>query len=249
MRITVRRKSLATHIASDGKFKSGRLHPRWVDRATRVRWLKKLDLGTLKITGSAIVTRERSRQYIEATCVSCGETKEYLVDNIIAGKTSNCRCQRRLKYTDRRAKVLGERYDAINQRCNNPRNANYANYGGRGIECRLTREAFIKYMLTNHPHPSYKGVEIDRVDNDGHYEAGNIRLVDKSENLRNKSTSKTLTYSGITIVAADLWSYLRRDYPDFSLSKGTTAKLAAMGISVEDILSRKPRSRREDKVT
>ncbi|WP_230534095.1 hypothetical protein [Microvirga roseola] len=90
-------------------------------------------------------------------------------------------------------------------------------------------------MLINHYHRDYRGVEIDRIDNDGHYEAGNLRLVNKRDNLRNKHTNKLIRYKGDTIVAADLWSYLKRDHPGFSLSHGTTAKLAAAGVPIEEI--------------
>ena len=41
-------------------------------------------------------------------------------------------------------------------------------------------------MMKHHPHPDYKGVDIDRSDNDSHYEPGNLRLSTRSKNLRDR---------------------------------------------------------------
>ncbi len=232
-------------LHSNGRFRSGDLHPRRVDHDARLRFLRQMNIGTLTITSEKIRVGDRSRQYVSAVCARCGETRDYLVENMIRGSTRSCRCERGIKYRDPRAKTLGERFDAIKQRCQNFRNPSYADYGGRGIECRFTREGFITYALRRLEAESYCGLDIDRIDNDGHYEEGNLRLVPRSINLRNKCNNKIIVYNGATIVAADLYDLLKRDYPNFKLAKGTTARLAAAGISMQEILSRRPRIRRK----
>lgn len=72
------------------------------------------------------------------------------------------------------------------QRCTNPRNPAWRDYGGRGI--RMTPEwvdsfaAFIAHIGPK-PSPEYT---LDRIDNDGHYEPGNVRWTTRKEQTRNR---------------------------------------------------------------
>jgi hypothetical protein len=105
--------------------------------------------------------------------------------------TTKCPCFK--KYKDKRAKVVGERYDAMLQRCTNPSSPSWEDYGGRGIENKfLSREHYIRYILENLPHTSYRGVDIGRINNDGHYEPGNVRLETRVENLANRRPRRRL---------------------------------------------------------
>ena len=80
---------------------------------------------------------------------------------------------------------LHNRFGAMKRRCNNSKHPQYKNYGGRGIKCLFKNvDEFINYVIDElrvDPH----GLDIDRIDNDGHYEPGNIRLVSHAENLKN----------------------------------------------------------------
>jgi len=87
------------------------------------------------------------------------------------------------------ASVIGiyrRRFTSIKQRCNDSKYLHYENYGGRGIQCKFKNaDEFVEYMTsTFKQHP--KGLQIDRINNDGHYEPGNLRLVTPSENSSNR---------------------------------------------------------------
>jgi hypothetical protein len=79
----------------------------------------------------------------------------------------------------------------MKNRCENPEAHNYNCYGGRGIECRFnSRVEFIDYVLKEIFNIGLGGLQIDRINNDGNYEPGNIRFVTRKENLANRRNSK-----------------------------------------------------------
>lgn len=81
---------------------------------------------------------------------------------------------------------LREVYRGISYRCNNIRSPAYKNYGGRGIKNKFESfDEFFDYVVGKLK-ISPAGLTIDRIDNNGHYEKGNIRFVTKAENNRNK---------------------------------------------------------------
>jgi hypothetical protein len=84
----------------------------------------------------------------------------------------------------------------MKRRCSNPHDANFANYGGRGITvCQEWRqfEPFQQWALTN---GYQEGLTIDRIDNDGNYEPGNCRWVTMSDQTRNSRRNITLSIDG-----------------------------------------------------
>lgn len=76
-------------------------------------------------------------------------------------------------------------YQDIRQRCNNPKRNNYSRYGGRGIGLLFTSDEFVDYVV-NTLLVDPRGLQIDRIDNAGNYEAGNIRFVTAKENCQNR---------------------------------------------------------------
>jgi len=76
-------------------------------------------------------------------------------------------------------------FSSMKQRCTDPEHNRYYRYGGRGIELRFTSDEFVDYV-TNKLQVDPRGLEIDRIDNNGHYERGNIRFVTAKENCANR---------------------------------------------------------------
>lgn len=72
------------------------------------------------------------------------------------------------------------------QRCTKPTVVGYPHYGGRGIEFRFESTAAATQWVMQHLGPRPDGCSIDRIDNDGHYEAGNLRWATRSQQARNK---------------------------------------------------------------
>ncbi len=88
---------------------------------------------------------------------------------------------------------LQEVFHHIKDRCNNPNTYNYNCYGGRGIQNKFTSlDDFRNYIISlgYDTYEKIKGLQIDRINNDGNYEPGNIRFVTCKENCNNKWRNK-----------------------------------------------------------
>jgi hypothetical protein len=84
-------------------------------------------------------------------------------------------------------------------RCRNPRNKDYAAYGGRGIKFLFTSVQQWIGELGPEPGP---GFTIDRINNDGDYAPGNIRWADRHIqriNQRPKATRTVLKIEPIPV--------------------------------------------------
>ena len=82
---------------------------------------------------------------------------------------------------------LSERrsWGAAKRRCFAKDSQDYHNYGARGITmCKEWRYSFAKFLA--HIGPKPKGYVIDRIDNDGNYEPGNVRWITRADSNRNK---------------------------------------------------------------
>ena len=82
---------------------------------------------------------------------------------------------------------------SIRQRCNNPKNLAYKNYGGRDIKCSWnTFEKFKKDMFDSYK----KGLTIDRINNDDNYSKENCRWTTRAEQSRNTRRNVLFTFKG-----------------------------------------------------
>ena len=76
-------------------------------------------------------------------------------------------------------------------------NSQYHNYGGRGIIIHESwvedHNEFVEYCLTE---GWEEGLEIDRKDNNGNYEPGNLRFVTREVNSQNIQKSKRWHING-----------------------------------------------------
>lgn len=95
---------------------------------------------------------------------------------------------------------------SMRNRCRNPRYKDYHNYGGRGIMVVARWDDFANFLADMGPRPT-PGHELDRIDNDGSYEPSNCRWATRTEQARNKRTSRRLTIYGVTKTVAE-WSEL-----------------------------------------
>lgn len=79
---------------------------------------------------------------------------------------------------------LKSRWENMKQRCNNPNNQGYKNYGGRGIKVCGRWHSFENFYADMGDCP--EGLTLERKDNDGNYEPGNCRWATWKEQGKNK---------------------------------------------------------------
>jgi hypothetical protein len=81
-------------------------------------------------------------------------------------------------------------YHGAKQRCTNPRNQDYPDYGGRGIEFRFENFQEFLAAVGLRPEPN-RLYSIDRFpDKNGHYEKGNVRWATTVQQANNKRPYK-----------------------------------------------------------
>jgi hypothetical protein len=91
------------------------------------------------------------------------------------------------------------------RRCSDPGNRAFANYGGRGIRvCQEWAGDFEAFCRDLPPRPSPQHT-IERINNDGGYEPGNVRWATRLEQARNQRSNVWITANGKTMLMRD-WS-------------------------------------------
>jgi hypothetical protein len=125
-------------------------------------------------------------------------------------------------------------------RCRNPNLKVWPLYGGRGIRvCERWHDfaAFIEDMGwrpgANH--------SLERIDNDGHYEPGNVRWATTAEQQRNKRTNRFIEYQGERLTRED-WA------ARFNLDPTTLRYRLAQGWPIEKALTEPPRPERKPRL-
>lgn len=154
-----------------------------------------------------------------------------LLWDLLNGKSEQCKsCGGKLS---KNSVVLGRRFDAIWQKCNDPLHPNWMTYGVRGTKCNFaSRAEFTLWMEEHLPHQDYKGVEIDRENNDGHYEPGNLRLVTRRQNANNRSTTVWVQFAGQRVPR----TMFMEQHPECGYGSDTIGDLVRRGMTGEQII-------------
>lgn len=153
----------------------------------------------VSIERTEIIPYGKYRRRMAYCICRCGERFQTLLPHIKRGNTSSYGCTQRQRaieanlkhgeYSNKKAsKELRIYYDMRN-RCLNPNNTGYFRYGGRGIEFRIRSFKEFLDLMGRRPSPQHS---VDRIDNNGHYEAGNLRWATAKEQANNRRPRSTI---------------------------------------------------------
>lgn len=184
-----------------------------------------------------VLNRTVNKEYI----VRCDCGVEKVIDARNFYRTASCGClfdevagKAATTHGFTKGSTQGERrppeYEAwgnMIQRCTNSKRAEFENYGGRGITVCERWAAFENFYSDMGPRPSSRH-SIDRIDNDGNYEPGNVRWATKSEQSRNQRRSRIVTVEGKKTHISDVAE--RYGMPN----KTTYMRVVGLGWSIED---------------
>lgn len=124
---------------------------------------------------------------------ACGREVAVSGSNLRYGKTKSCGCKM-VKLSKERFTLHGytangakspeyRAYQNARQRCIDSRRREYKNYGGRGIK--FLFKNFEDFITDIGDRPSARH-SLDRIDNEGHYERGNVRWATLEEQCKNR---------------------------------------------------------------
>jgi len=149
--------------------------------------------GRLTVLGFWEIKSTTSHWWCEC---ECGTIKSIAIGPLQRQSTQSCGCLKK-EWASTHCRTHGESHSVefsvfmgAKNRCNNPNEPAYRHYGGRGIEFRLVSVTDLIADIGRRPTDSHS---LDRIDNEGHYEVGNIKWSTFSEQSRNKRNNQILT--------------------------------------------------------
>ena len=91
----------------------------------------------------------------------------------------------------------------IKRRCFNPDSTYYHRYGGRGITMHPAWvDSFEQFLVDVGPAP--KGMTIDRINNEGNYEPGNVRWSTRKDQSNNREVTIRDEVDGVTLTLSEI---------------------------------------------
>ena len=158
-----------------------------------------------------------NRCYILTQCVNCVSIQRQILGNLTRGVSKGCQ---HCSQPRRIPRWLDRRLTAAKQRCENPNDPEYPNYGARGIKFLFPSILEAGLWILQNVQNVRRNMEMDRIDNNGDYAPGNIRFVPRAENQANRRISVIPYYD------PQEWPYAR----------SVVTRMLASGMTREEII-------------
>ena len=173
---------------------------------SRIPQLNKLKENLTKEYESGMSQEEIGSKYGFSTATISNHMREL-------GITARSRTETSLRHGHN---VIGKRsgtynsWDTMIQRCTNPKNDNYRNYGARGIRICERWLTFVNFLADMGKRPAR--LTLERIDNSRGYEPGNCEWVTRKQQLNNRRGNVIVEYNGKTLTLAQWAELLGLDY-------------------------------------
>lgn len=126
-------------------------------------------------------------------------------------------------------KRIYELWKRIKQRCYNENHTFYKNYGGRGIKVFdnwISDYRSFESWILNNLGEKPEGFSLDRIDNDGNYEPGNLRWADRKTQNNNQSTSLLNKFDDIS--RENIFKMFNEGFSPYKISKISNFSLTSL---------------------
>jgi len=147
--------------------------------------------------------RHKQRTIYKCKC-DCGNIVYVPSNSLITGNTKSCGCLF-IEHITLHGMTKTREYNSwqsMLSRCNNPKNMQYRNYGGRGITvCDEWKNSFENFLKDMGERP--ENTSLDRIDVNGNYSPNNCRWATKAEQARNKRQTIWITFDEKTQCLTD----------------------------------------------
>lgn len=189
--------------------------------------------GRLTVIREVAQAQNGDRRYL-CRCL-CGKLKTTGLRLLRSGCTRSCGCLLldrpiRIKHGFARKGAIRTEWHIWQQmkhRCENPNCPEYKNYGGRGISVCARWHSFTAFLSDVGCRPA-KDLMLDRKNNNGNYEPGNVRWADSKTQNRNRRDNRLVVLRGERIALAEACEKLGMPYKlvHNRLQKGWSVKAA-----------------------
>lgn len=149
---------------------------------------------------------------------NCGVMKNVRVGDLRTGKNKSCGCltvETNTTHGESAGKRKTVEYTAWNgmkDRCHNPNNPHYKNYGGRGISvCKRWKESFENFLVDMRRRPR-NCTSIDRIDVNKGYCPNNCKWATRIEQVDNRRNTIKVKINGASIPLGAECRRLRINY-------------------------------------
>lgn len=149
-----------------------------------------------ELTVIADAGKDKYNHFLSLVRCDCGKIYKVRDTMLIYGRTKSCGhgINKTHGMTNTR---LFNIWQSMKGRCNNPRNLDYKNYGGKGVSvCISWSKDFLCFYEWAIQHGYKDNLTIDRIDVNGNYEPSNCRWATATQQARNKSNTIYVSYDG-----------------------------------------------------
>ena len=163
-----------------------------------------------RLTVLEIAGKTKGRKTLWLCRCECGNEIVVVSDGLKSGHTKSCGCLHSDTMRDMKTihghhdERLHKIWSGIRNRCYNPKEAGYKNYGGRGIfMCDEWANDYQDFHDWSIAHGYSDDLSIDRIDNDDGYYPSNCRWATIVEQANNRRSNRYITYNNMTHTIAE----------------------------------------------